>query len=71
MLNHGEMGLHEIVISVDTNEGAEFAMWLRQRGHSARVGTSTGNYIDGVWTSTDEAANQIMGNLWDRYCRGC
>jgi len=59
---------HEIIIASDNHEAAEFAAWLIEQGHTAQVGTSTGNYVDGAWTSTDDVANEIMRALWDAYC---
>ena len=58
----------KIEIAVDNENAEEFATWLQGQGHDAHVGTSTGNYIDGTWTATDEQANEIMRGLWDRYC---
>ncbi len=62
------MKTHKIEIAVDTEQAEEFVAWLNAQGHDATVGTSTGNYVDGTWTSTDEQANEIMRELWDSYC---
>lgn len=59
---------HTIEISIDNEQGEQFAAWLNAQGHSAKVGRSTGNYIDGAWTSSDESANEIMRALWAAYC---
>ncbi len=59
---------HNIEISIDNDEGQQFADWLNSQGHDAKVGNSTGDYIDGVWTSHDNDANEIMNALWSRYC---
>jgi len=59
---------HQIEIAVDTVEADEFAAWLNANGHDAKVGNSTGNFIDGVRTSTDNDANETMRALWDAYC---
>ena len=62
------MKKYKIEIAVDNAEGKEFVAWLNKNGHNASLGTSTGNYINGDWTSTDENANQILNNLWNKYC---
>ena len=59
-----------IEIAVDHAEGEEFVGWLNNQGHDARLGTSTGNYIDGEWTSSDDSANEILQKLWEEYCDG-
>lgn len=58
----------KIEIAVDNIEAKAFSAWLREQGHEATVGNSTGNYVDGVWTSADENANDIFSELWDSYC---
>jgi hypothetical protein len=60
--------LYRVEVACDTDEGAEFVTWLNERGHTAKLGTTTGNFIDGVHTSSDERANKIMGRLWTQYC---
>ncbi len=60
--------VHNIEISIDNDEGEQFAAWLNAQGHTAKVGKSTGGYIDGVWTSTDADANETMNSLWSAYC---
>lgn len=64
------MSTYEIIISVDTPEAEDFATWLEEQGHSVKVGDSTGNYVDGVWASTDDEASEIMNGLWESYCNG-
>ena len=59
---------HKIEIACDTPEADEFSEYLNKQGHDADIGTSTGNYIDGIWTSGDITANRIMNNLWIDYC---
>ncbi len=61
---------HKIEIAVDHTEADEFCAWLNEQGHSATVGTSTGNYVDGEWTSSDADASEILNGLWDEYCNG-
>lgn len=63
-----EKTTYTIEISNDTPESVQFADWLNAQGHAAKVGRSTGNYIDGQSTSASESANDIMRNLWDAYC---
>lgn len=57
-----------IIISSDNDDGEQFAAWLQQQGHTASVGNSTGNYINGALTSSDAEANETMGMLWNSYC---
>ena len=59
---------HNIEISCDNDEGEQFAEWLIAQGHTAKVGSSTGDYIDGVWTSHDNDASETMNALWSQYC---
>jgi len=59
---------HEIEIAVDTTEAQAFCNWLNEHGHRATIGHTTGNYVDGVWTSDDNDANDTMNRLWDKYC---
>ncbi|MCY1417013.1 hypothetical protein D9M71_325310 [compost metagenome] len=62
------MTTYTIEIAVDTHEAEEFRAWLTEQGHTATIGTSTGNYIDGRWTSSDQDASDIMNKLWSAYC---
>lgn len=62
------MKTYKIEVAVDTVEGENFVAWLNAQGHNAALGRSTGNYVDGTWTSTDVQANEIMRDLWDEYC---
>ena len=61
-------GILQIELAVDTVDAAEFAAWLRYRGHDVTIGKSTGSYINGVWTSTDDNADNTMRKLWDEFC---
>ena len=56
-----------IEIAHDTPDGNEFIEWLNNRGYDARIGNTTGNYIDGEWTSTDEDLNKLMNELWEGF----
>lgn len=58
---------HEIRIAADHEESAEFVAWLRTRGHDAAISDSSGNYIDGAWTSVDGEAADVLRQLWDAY----
>ena len=58
----------KIEIAVDNIEGKEFVSWLNNKGHDAKIGTSTGSYVDGYWVSNDENANEILRKLWEKYC---
>ena len=62
------MTIYTITVAVDTPEAEDFAVWLESRGHSATVGDSTGDYVDGSWTSTDAAAAAVLTRLWGEYC---
>lgn len=57
-----------IEISIDADENAEFVEWLNSKGCEATIGTTTGNYVDGVSTSHDVNANNILADLWGKYC---
>ena len=61
---------YKIILSCDQHEGEEFAAWLNERGHYATIGNSTGSYVDGAWTSSDESASDALRRLWDEYCNG-
>lgn len=62
------MKKYEIELAWDGVEAEEFAAWLRDKGHDAWLGRSTAAYLDGRWTSYDEEASDIIGQLWDEYC---
>lgn len=49
-----------IEIAYDIPEAEQFAQWLREQGHTVKIGHSTGNYIDGQLASIDD--------LWAAYC---
>lgn len=58
----------KIEIACDAVEATEFVEWLQGRGHDAIVGETTGNFIDGVHTSSSINANDILADLWAEYC---
>lgn len=60
----------KIELSYEHREADSFRYWLINRGIDATIGRSTGNYVDGVWTSADEGANTIIRALWNMYCNG-
>ena len=53
----------QIEIAVDQYEAEQFRDWLIAQGYDAKIGRSTGNYIDGA-RSTDE-----IDHLWVDYCK--
>lgn len=59
---------NKIEIANDNDESQQFRDWLIAQGHDARVGRSTGNYVNGIETSADNDANEIMRTLWSAYC---
>ena len=59
---------HRIEIACDTPEAEQFAAYLTAQGHDAKVGRTTGDYIDGAWTSHNEEASDTMRALWTAYC---
>ena len=59
---------HLIIVSSDNDEGEQFVEWLQQQGHTVSISNSTGNYLDGVCTSSDVDANEKMRALWASYC---
>jgi hypothetical protein len=62
------MMTYSIEIACDHEEGARYKNWLISQGHDARIGNSTGTYINGSRTSLDEDALDISNELWSKYC---
>lgn len=58
-----------IELAFDHAEGEEFCKWLNERGYIARIGASSGNYVDGHWTNRSDEANALLNQLWSEYCR--
>ena len=58
---------YEIELACDTVESEQFRDYLIAQGHTAKIGNSTGNYVDGMSTRNPEA-NEIMNDLWGAYC---
>jgi hypothetical protein len=69
MTNPTKEATHRIEIACDCAEAEQFRDWLIARGHDAYIGRSTGTYVDGAWTSSNEEANEISNCLWTEYCR--
>ena len=59
----------QIEIADDHCEGEQFAEWLCSQGHDAKMGITTGNCVNGRWTSADVEANETLRQLWDEYCK--
>ena len=62
------MTTYTIEIACDHTDKNAFCNWLNNQGNNAEIGNTTGNYINGICTSTEPEANEIMNNLWDNYC---
>jgi hypothetical protein len=62
------MKTYKIIVAFDTPNATEFTDWLKEQGHDAIVGDSTGNFIDYKWTSQNDDANEIMVRLWEDFC---
>jgi len=58
----------ELGIDATGDETEQYAEWLRAQGHTVKLGTSTGTYINGVWTSTDEELSELSNKFWNSYC---
>lgn len=61
---------NQYTIEVDfTNpEAAQFVDWLNQQGHTATIGRTADNKIDGMLSSSDEDASSVSNALWADYC---
>jgi len=57
----------KIELACDHYDAEEFAAWLRENGHDITIGSSVFNYVDGVRTSSDDSANEILYQLWKEY----
>lgn len=60
--------MYKIEIACDHHDAVTFCDWLKENGHDAKIGRSTGNYVDGSWTSQNDDAREILNALWDEYC---
>ena len=68
-MNNEIAATRAIELAVDQPEGAEFAAWLRQKGHAATVGRETAATVDGASTLTDADASAALAALWEEYCQ--
>lgn len=70
----------DIYYPANCEDSWEFAEWLRQQGHQAVViGSFAGGShndmsqaaisVNGVWTTENDEARQVMNDLWARYRR--
>lgn len=64
--------MSKIRVSIDgcgtSTERDAFVAWLISKGHDAGASDSTGSYVDGRWTSSDDDAQQTLNALWDEFC---
>lgn len=58
---------HNIMVSCDHEDGQRFVEWLQEQGHTARLGATTGSFVNGYRT-TEPEAQQVMTELWEAYC---
>ena len=51
-------------------EQAEFVDWLQNRlpDVDVTIGSSTGDYVNGLWTHYSPEASDCMNALWAAYC---
>lgn len=57
-----------VELACDSPEPEQFAEFLRNLGHDVTIGRSTGNYVDGEWTSTNLDARAWLNAQWIAYC---
>jgi len=57
-----------IEVAADHQEAEEFVDYLIQMGYNASVGSTDGNFVNGVETLTNREAGEEMMNLWLDYC---
>lgn len=62
------MEAYDIEIAADHTESQEFSNFLNRLGHTATIGSTTANRIDGESTSNSADANEIMRQLWEDFC---
>jgi len=58
----------EIELAGDTPDGDKFVEWLTKKGHDARIGTTDGNFINGVNTSSDDIVAIKMHDFFEEFC---
>lgn len=54
----------DIELAVDHEESEQFKEWLNKNGHNAIIGTSTGNYVNGL----NGFFSSELNRLWNDYC---
>ena len=57
-----------IEIACDIDEGEAYLAWLRAHGHTARIGSTTGTFLNGFHTAHHGAARRVSEQLWNDYC---
>jgi len=57
-----------IEIAIDHVEAGQFVAFLVGLGHDAYVGSTTGSFVNGRWTSAHDGANETLAALWREYC---
>lgn len=59
---------YEIIVSPTAHNDAKlFVKWLRVRGHEAKLGDDSRDYVDGEWTQNDDEARDVFETLWARF----
>ena len=58
----------DIEIACDTQDAELFIKYLESLGHSAIIGDSDGNYIDGVRTRGETDETIIMNKMYEDFC---
>jgi hypothetical protein len=57
-----------IEVAYDNEDCSGFVAWLNEQGHEAKMGGTTGSYVDNDWILGCCEANNIFNALWDVYC---
>ena len=60
--------VYDIELACDHHKAQGFAAYLGALGHDVTIGTTTGNYVDGLCTDSDTDASSILNWLWAAYC---
>lgn len=64
-----EQVFYDIELSVDHEQGEEFAEFLRKKGHNAFVGDTSTNIVNGEWTGINPYRQIVLNKLWDEFCQ--
>ena len=59
---------HTIEVDFTNPEAAQFVEWLNQQGHTATIGRTADEKIDGMLSASDEETSKVSNALWDAYC---